>query len=76
LLLVLKQTDGLSSPPPFFLLSRAAARSAAQEKHDGTIRVSNAESGYLGTTMSIFLPVKSKIRMSADKAASAGAGKG
>ncbi len=47
---------------------------AIVEKHDGTIRVSSAESGYLGTTVSIFLPLKSTARMSADEAAAAAEG--
>src|SRR5216684_1352556 len=46
------------------LVSRAIV-----EKHDGAIRVSSAESGYLGTTVSIFLPLKSAARTSADEAA-------
>lgn len=37
-------------------------------KHEGTIRVSSTESGYLGTTVSIFLPLKASARMSADEA--------
>jgi len=45
-------------------VSRAIVR-----KHEGTIRVSSAESGYLGTTVSIFLPVKTNARISADEVA-------
>jgi len=45
-------------------VSRAIVR-----KHEGTIRVSSAESGYLGTTVSIFLPVKANAHMSADEVA-------
>ncbi len=48
---------------------------AIVEKHDGAIRVSSAESGYLGTTVSIFLPLKSTARKSADEAAAAAEGK-
>jgi signal transduction histidine kinase len=48
---------------------------AIVEKHDGAIRVSSAESGYLGTTVSIFLPLKSTARMSVDEAAAAAEGK-
>jgi signal transduction histidine kinase len=33
---------------------------AILEKHEGSIRVASAESGYLGTTVSIFLPLKLK----------------
>jgi PAS domain S-box-containing protein len=47
-------------------VSRAIVR-----KHDGTIRVSSAESGYLGTTVSVFLPLKANARMSADEVAAA-----
>src|SRR6266498_2328600 len=47
---------------------------AIVEKHDGAIRVSSAESGYLGTTVSIFLPLKSTARTSADEAAAAAEG--
>ena len=47
---------------------------AIVEKHDGAIRVSSAESGYLGTTVSIFLPLKSMARTSADEAAAAAEG--
>ncbi len=47
---------------------------AIVEKHDGAIRVSSAESGYLGTTVSIFLPLKSAARTSADEAAAAAEG--
>jgi PAS domain S-box-containing protein len=43
---------------------------AIVEKHQGSIRVSSTESGYLGTTVSIFLPLKGRVRMSADDAAS------
>ena len=32
------------------------------EKHDGTIRVSSADSGYSGTTVSIFLPLAATPR--------------
>jgi len=45
-------------------VSRAIVR-----KHEGSIRVSSAESGYLGTTVTIFLPLKATARMSADEAA-------
>jgi len=48
---------------------------AIVEKHDGAIRVSSAESGYLGTTVSIFLPIKSTAGKSADEAAAAAEGK-
>ena len=41
------------------------------EKHDGTIRVSSADAGYSGTTVSIFLPLKATSRISADDAAAA-----
>jgi len=47
-------------------VSRAIVR-----KHQGNIRVSSAESGYLGTTVSIFLPVKANAHMSADEVAAA-----
>ena len=47
---------------------------AIVEKHDGAIRVSSAESGYLGTTVSIFLPLKPAARTSADEAAAAAEG--
>ena len=47
---------------------------AIVEKHDGAIRVSSAESGYLGTTVSIFLPLKSAARTRADEAAAAAEG--
>jgi PAS domain S-box-containing protein len=40
-------------------------------KHEGTIRVSSAESGYLGTTVSIFLPLKASVPMSPDEATAA-----
>jgi two-component system NtrC family sensor kinase len=40
-------------------VSRAIVR-----KHEGTIRVSSAESGYLGTTVTIFLPLKANGRIS------------
>jgi len=46
------------------------------EKHDGMIRVSSAGSGYSGTTVSIFLPVKVTSRMSAGHAAAAAHGDG
>jgi PAS domain S-box-containing protein len=42
---------------------------AILEKHEGSIRVASAESGYLGTTISIFLPLKLKARPDADEAA-------
>ena len=45
-------------------VSRAIVR-----KHEGSIRVSSAESGYLGTTVTIFLPLKATARMSTDEAA-------
>jgi two-component system NtrC family sensor kinase len=45
------------------------------EKHEGNIRVSSAESGYMGTTVSIFLPLKSTARISTDEAAAAAEGK-
>jgi PAS domain S-box-containing protein len=41
------------------------------EKHEGIIRVSSGESGYSGTTVSIFLPLKAKMRLSIDEEASA-----
>jgi PAS domain S-box-containing protein len=44
------------------------------EKHDGTIRVSGADPGYSGTTVSIFLPLKATSRMNADDTASAAHG--
>ena len=44
------------------------------EKHDGTIRVSSADSGYSGTTVSIFLPLKTKSQISDDDAVAAGDG--
>jgi signal transduction histidine kinase len=47
-------------------VSRAIVR-----KHEGTIRVTSAESGYLGTTVCIFLPLKATARISADEAAAA-----
>jgi PAS domain S-box-containing protein len=47
-------------------VSRAIVR-----KHEGYIRVSSAESGHLGTMVSIFLPLKARARMSADEAAEA-----
>jgi PAS domain S-box-containing protein len=42
---------------------------AILEKHEGSIRVASAESGHLGTTISIFLPQKLKTRVDADEAA-------
>jgi PAS domain S-box-containing protein len=48
---------------------------AIVEKHDGAIRVSSAESGYMGTTVSIFLPLKATARTSVDEAAAAAEGK-
>jgi PAS domain S-box-containing protein len=45
------------------------------EKHGGTIHVSSAETGYSGTTVSIFLPLKTTVRMNAGEAASAAEGK-
>lgn len=45
-------------------VSRAIVR-----KHEGSIRVSSAESGYVGTTVSIFLPLKATARLNADEAA-------
>ncbi len=47
-------------------VSRAIVR-----KHEGIIRVTSAEAGYLGATVSIFLPLKVPARMSADEAAPA-----
>jgi PAS domain S-box-containing protein len=47
-------------------VSRAIVR-----KHEGSIRVTSAEAGYLGTTVSIFLPLKVPARMSADETAAA-----
>ena len=44
------------------------------EKHDGTIRVSSADPGYSGTTVSIFLPRKATSRMSAADTTSAAHG--
>jgi len=44
---------------------------AIVEKHEGSIRLTSTESGYLGTTVSIFLPLKPKGRMHADEAAEA-----
>jgi len=38
------------------------------EKHEGSIRLTSTESGYLDTTVSIFLPLKPKGRMHADEA--------
>jgi PAS domain S-box-containing protein len=46
---------------------------AIVEKHEGSIRVSSTESGYLGTTVSIFLPLKGRVRMRADDAAAGSA---
>lgn len=46
------------------------------DKHDGTIRVSSADSGYSGTTVSIFLPLKTTSRFSADDTAAAAHGDG
>jgi hypothetical protein len=45
------------------------------EKHEGDIRVSSSESGYMGTTVSIFLPLKSTPRISTEEAAAAAEGK-
>lgn len=42
---------------------------AIVEKHGGDIRVTSSESGYLGTTVSIFLPRELKAHMSGDEAA-------
>lgn len=47
-------------------VSRAIIR-----KHEGSIRVTSAESGYLGSTVSIFLPLKASTRISADEDAEA-----
>lgn len=47
-------------------VSRAIVR-----KHEGSIRVSSAESGRVGTTVSIFLPLKATARISADETAAA-----
>jgi signal transduction histidine kinase len=44
------------------------------EKHRGTIRVSSADAGYSGTTVSIFLPLKTASQLSADQGASAAQG--
>ena len=46
---------------------------AIVEKHEGSIRVSSTESGYLRTTAPIFLPRKGRVRMSAGDAASGAA---
>jgi PAS domain S-box-containing protein len=37
-------------------------------KHEGTIRVSSTESGHLGTTVTVFLPLNATARMSPDEA--------
>ena len=42
---------------------------AIVERHEGSIRVSSTESGYLGTTVSIFLPFRSAARMADAKVA-------
>lgn len=47
-------------------VSRAIIR-----KHEGSIRATSADSGYLGTTVSIFLPLKASARLSADEEATA-----
>jgi len=44
------------------------------EKHDGTIRVSSADSGYSGTTVSIFLPLAATPRARDDNTAAAAHG--
>jgi signal transduction histidine kinase len=44
------------------------------EKHGGTIHVSSADTGYSGTTVSIFLPLKTTVRMTSGEAASAAEG--
>jgi len=38
------------------------ASRAIVEKHEGSIRLTSTESGYLDTTVSIFLPLKPKSR--------------
>ena len=42
---------------------------AIVEKHNGSINVASAESGYLGMRASIFLPLKPQARMNADETA-------
>ncbi len=44
------------------------------EKHDGTIRVSSADSGYSGTKVSIFLPLQATSRINAADTRSAAYG--
>jgi PAS domain S-box-containing protein len=46
------------------------------DKHEGTIRVSSADSGYSGTTVSIFLPLKTISRFTDDDTAAAAHGDG
>jgi nitrogen-specific signal transduction histidine kinase len=44
---------------------------AIVQTHEGNIRLTSTASGYLATTVSIFLPLKPKGRMHADEAAEA-----
>ena len=44
------------------------------EKHKGSISISSGESGYSGTTVSIFLPLNANVRINAAESASSAQG--